>query len=475
MPQHPNILWLMTDEQRSDSLGYTGSPWAHTPHLDQLALSGTRFTSAYTPSPVCISARAGLLTGRYCSSIGILNNHHWLNLDDPQFLTWTFAAHGYQVASFGKHHYGHPRHAFDLEGGRILGNLVNYYEYKAPVDMAAADAVGYEGGEFPWLLAGKFPGTVNETPEMQNVNQALAWIKRRDPSRPYFLRLSLNAPHTPVVTPAPFDTLINSDAIQLPLDHPDAIEMVSDTHRDFLIQYGGAQRLSEAQIRRARQCYYGYVTCTDHILGKLLDQLREMGELNHTLIVYVADHGTHLGDHGFFQKQSYWEAAARVPLFFAGQGVQAEEIAAPVSSGSLLPTLLDMVGIEIPSQVQFPSLAETLRTGCPPQAAPVFGEIDYGAGNYRNGERYVMVRDGPWKLSLYRNPPGLARAGAREDRAREDRVLFNLETAPQEDHNLAHDPAHASVIETLVARIDAWDNARPIIEPGLVKRETGRR
>ncbi|MBN2006714.1 MAG: sulfatase-like hydrolase/transferase [Anaerolineae bacterium] len=473
MPQRPNILWLMTDEQRSDSLGYTGAPWARTPNLDRLALSGTRFTSAYTPSPVCISARASMLTGRYCSSIGILNNHHWLNLDDPQFLTWTFAAHGYQVASFGKHHYGHPRHAFDLEGGKILGNLVYYYEYKVPVDMAAAGVVRYEGGEFPWLLAGRFPGTLNETPEMRNVNQALAWIKRRDPSRPYFLRISLNAPHTPVVTPAPFDTLIPPGDIRLPMDHLDEIEIVSDTHRNLLIRYGGTHRLTDAQIHRARQCYYGYMACTDHIFGKLLNRLQEMDELDHTIIVYVADHGTHLGDHGFFQKQSYWEAAARVPFFFAGPEVQPAKIATPVSSGSLLPTLLDMAGIGIPPQVQFPSLAGTLRTGRPPQAAPVFGEIDYGAWNYRNGERYVMVREGPWKLSLYRNPRALA--GAQEDCGREDRVLFNLEVAPQESHNLANDPANAAVVENLIAQIDTWDATHPIVAPGMAKREVGRR
>ena len=115
MSDRPNILWLMADEQRVDSLGYTGTSWAHTPNLDRVALAGTRFTSAYTPSPVCISARACMLTGRAGSSIGMLGNHHWLNLDNPRFLTWAFAAEGYQVASFGKHHYGSTRRAFDFE------------------------------------------------------------------------------------------------------------------------------------------------------------------------------------------------------------------------------------------------------------------------------------------------------------------------------------------------------------------------
>ena len=96
----------MTDEQRADSMGYEGASWARTPNLDRVALAGTRFAAAYTPSPVCVPARACMLTGRAGSTIGVLNNHHWLNLADPRFLTWRFAAAGYQVASLGKQHYG---------------------------------------------------------------------------------------------------------------------------------------------------------------------------------------------------------------------------------------------------------------------------------------------------------------------------------------------------------------------------------
>ncbi len=201
MSDRPNILWLMTDEQRADSMSHTGTPWAHTPNLDRVALSGTRFSSAYTPSPVCCSARSCILTGRHGSSIGMLNNHHRFSLDDPQFLPWTFAENGYQVASFGKHHYNCARRAFDVQGGRCLGDRVYYFDYKVPVDADEVDAVRYDDGAFPWMFAGRFPGTVDDTPEMENVNQALEWMRARDPSRPYFLRLSFNAPHTPVVTP----------------------------------------------------------------------------------------------------------------------------------------------------------------------------------------------------------------------------------------------------------------------------------
>jgi arylsulfatase A-like enzyme len=458
LSKRPNILWLMTDEQRADSMGYSGTPWAHTPCLDRIASSGVRFTAAYTPSPVCVPARGCLLTGRAGSSIGVLNNHHVLDLDDPRFLTWQFAAAGYQVASFGKHHYQAHRRAFDLEGRRGLGERVGYFAYQVPVDADEAGVVRYEGGKFPWLFAGRYPGTVDATPEMGNVRQALDWMGRRDPSRPYLLRLSFNAPHTPVVTPAPFDTLIDPDAIDLPIDHPDTMAFASDTQRDFLCFYAGTQRLSEAQIRRARQCYYGHVAFVDHAFGRLLESLEAMGELENTVIAYVSDHGAHLGDHGFFQKQSFWDAAARVPFFVAGPGIEVQEITTPVNIGSLLPTLLDWAGLQVPQFVHYPILAATLADGEPVAAEPVFSEIDLGLWGYRSGERRVMVRDGRWKLSLYRDPRDPGRFAGRKDA-----VLFDLEVDPGERHNLAPDPAYKAVVGELAAEIDDWDWSRPIL------------
>lgn len=464
MADYPNILWLMTDEQRADSLSYTGTRWAHTPNLDRVALSGTRFNAAYTPSPVCVSARACMLTGRYGSSIGVMNNHHFLNLDGLQFLPWVFTANGYQVASFGKQDYHSKQQAFEKEVNHVLGDRVHYFEYKVPVEDQDADIVRYDGGQSPWLFAGRFPGTVDDTPEMQTVQKALDWMQRRDPERPFFLRLSFNAPHTPVVTPAPFDTLIEANRIDLPLDWSQDMVFASATHQEHLCEYAGTHRLTEKQIRRARQCYYGYVACVDHVFGKLLDALDETGELENTIIAFVTDHGTHLGDHGFFQKQSYWDASARVPFCFAGPGVQEQIVDTPVNTGSLLPTLLDLTGLDIPGQVQFPSLGRTLRHKMPVETAPVFSEIDYGIWNYRLGDRYVMVRDGRWKLCLYRDPRKRERYVGSEDR-----VLFDLEADPQENHNLAGDPTYAPVMEALVSKIDAWDCERAIVEPSLVQ------
>jgi len=468
--KRPNILWLMTDEQRADSMGYEGHPWAHTPNLDRVAQAGVRFTSTYTPSPVCVSARACMLTGRAGSSIGMLNNHHVLDPDAPGFLTWRFAAAGYQVASFGKHHYQCARQAFDVEGGSGLGERVHPFYYRVPVDKEDADVVKHKG-PFPWLFAGRFPGQVADTPEMRNVDLALDWVRRRDPGRPFFLRLSFLAPHTPVVTPAPFDTLVDPDCIDLPIDRPETGQFATTTHREHLVELAGTQRMTDEEIGRTRQCYYGYVACVDDIFGQLLDELRSTGELDNTIIAYVSDHGTHLGDHGFFQKQSFWEASVRVPMFFSGPGIQEREeaVTSPVNTGSLLPTLLDMVGLGVPEVVEFPSLASTLRGDVVDEPSPVFSEIDFGVWCYRDGDRYVMIRDGDWKLALYRDP------GSRGQRAgTEDRMLYNLADDPGEYCNLAADPAFVSVMAALVDSIDAWDHSRQLKTPTVDRTKQSR-
>jgi arylsulfatase A-like enzyme len=331
------------------------------------------------------------------------------------------------------------------------------------VDAEDAGIVRYDGGKSPWLFAGRYPGDVEDTPEMHVVTHALDWMRRRDPGRPYFLRVSFNAPHTPVVAPAPFDTLIDPKTIELPLDWASKTTAISATQREHLFSYAGTHRMTEAQVQRARQCYYGRTAFVDHVCGTLLDALADRGELEHTLIVYVADHGTHLGDHGFFQKQSFWDASTRVPFFFSGPGVRATTVSTPINTGSLLPTLMDMVGIAIPEHVHYPSLATTLKTGTPPATAPVFSEIDYGNWHYRFGERYVMLRDGRWKLRLYRDPHDPTRYAGREDR-----VLFDLENDPLEYRNLANDTAYAEVMTELLGKLEAWDRARPLVTPRVV-------
>ncbi len=450
----PNILWILTDEQRADSLGCYGAPWARTPFLERLAGQGLRFNAAYTPSPVCVSARASMLTGQTCRRLGVLNNHHALPRERARFLTHVLADAGYATASFGKHHYNCPGvWAFQTQGGTVLDDRVGYFQYRVPVDEQADDVVYYPTEFRHWILAGRFPGGIDDTAEAQNAAAALEWLRSRDPGRPFLLRLSLNAPHTPVVAPAPYDTLIDPDDIDLPVDSRDSMASPAPV-QEHLCEAAGSWRLTAGQIRRSRQAYYGRVAFLDEVLRRFCDAAGALGALDDTIIVFTSDHGCHLADHGFVQKQSFYEASVRVPFIIAGPGVGRGVIETPVSIGSILPSCLELAGAACPPETDFPSLAQALHGPVEPPALPVFSEIDFGIWHYRDGDRYAMVRDGDWKLALFREELDRSRFTADDGI-----MLHNLREDPGERTNLAGRPAFRDTVRRLLALIDRHDSA----------------
>ena len=455
MTTPPNIIWILTDEQRRDSLGCYGAPWARTPHLDALAANGTRFASAYTPSPVCVSARAAMLTGQCCSRLGVLNNHHALPPDKARFLTTEFVRAGYQTACFGKQHYNCKTPAFETQVFRVLDDRVSYSDYAEELDEEAHGVVRYPNERRPWLFAGPYPGRMEDTPEAHCFRDALDWLAGRDRSRPFLLRVSLNAPHTPVVAPEPFDTMIDPDDITLPIDDRDRPGLPAPI-RENLCEMAGAHRLTTDEIRRVRQCYYGRAALVDELIGRFLAEAQPRGVMENTITVFTSDHGAHLGDHGFFQKQSFYEASAGVPFIVAGPGItQGACIESPVSVGGLLPTLLELSGLAVPEPTDFPSLAGPLCRDAQLHAAPVVSEIDFGIWDYRDGDRYLMVRDGDWKLACFHDPTDPKRFPPDDGL-----MLHNLAEDPGERRNLAGRPDFTDVVDRLQTQINEWDAVR---------------
>ena len=424
----PNIVWLMTDEQRTDSLGCYGSAWARTPNLDRLAGRGVLFRYAVTPAPVCVPARTSVITGRYPHETGVWRNGRFdLDLDN---LMPVFRNAGYQSASFGKRHYVAPESAFDVEENLILSEAVGYYSYAPQHDPAEHDVVKYPSPHSAWLLAGRFPEPASATTEAEAVRRGVEWLDARDRDRPFFLRISFNGPHTPVVPPAPFDTLIDPARIRLPEGMDGPREGLPTWLGETLHDYARASRLTPEETARARQCYYGEVAFLDRHFGVLLDWLRDADLLDDTIIALVSDHGAHLGDYGFVQKQTFFEPVVNVPYLFAWPGRVAEGVTidTPVETRSLLPTLMDLAGLERRDD----SLGPCLRTGEAPPTRPVFSEFTLGSIHkfgFTHAGRLVMVREGPWKLTACLDP------------SPHDLTLHNLEEDPFERTNLADSPA----------------------------------
>lgn len=448
----PNVLWLMTDEQRPDSLGCYRSGWAHTPHLDAVAAQGTLFESAYVPSPVCVPSRSALITGRTASSCGVLHNRARLGPGSAA-LTWRFEDAGYQTATFGKKHFQipGPRPAFQTEGGMITDEFVEPENYGKGIDPAGFDVLQYvpppeRKEKRSWILGGRFPVDEDRSAEARNVALAVDWLDRRRPDRPFFLRLSLNAPHTPAVAPGRYLPLIDPARIRLPF--PAAEELAGQPRREAvaLRAFQGTQSLTREQLVKARHYYYARAAFADAMIGRLLDTMRRRGLLDNTIVAFVSDHGSHLGDHGMVQKQTFYEQVATVPFFFWSRGQRAARMRTPVSTLSLMPTLLDLAGLPHDG-VQAPSLARSIRTAAEPAATPVFSEIAFGYQGYRDAERQVMVRDGRWKLSLF------------PDGGDPDPALYDLAADPGEAHNLAAQAQHQPTLARLRGEITAWSTS----------------
>jgi arylsulfatase A-like enzyme len=430
----------MSDEHRTDSLGCYGSPWAATPNLDRLAREGVRFVHAITPAPVCVPARSAILTGRYPGALGVWHNAFPAEHSMPELLTERFHQAGYRSASFGKQHYAGTKKAFQTEVNLTLSDEVGYWKYADRYDPALYDVVQYPAAPYAWILGGRFPAAVEKTAEARMLREAVSWLDRLDRGTPFLLRLSFNAPHTPVVPPGAFAARIDPDAIRLPAAAEGRPAAEPRWIAEGLRRSSEGARLTPEQVRKARWYYYADVAFLDSKIGELLEALRSRGLLDNTIVAFVSDHGTHLADYSLVQKQTFYEPVVNVPyLFWYPQAVaRGVTLRTPVETRTLLPTLLDLAGLAAPAEPGIAaSLARSLRAGTEPGSRPVFSEFNLGSFGMPAGDRYVMVRDGRWKLSLAFTPgPG-------------DGTLYDLQTDPHERANLYAAAEHTAVRERL--------------------------
>ncbi len=447
-PSRPNVLWLMTDEQRTDAFGCYGGPRAATPHLDRMAREGALFRHALTPSPVCVPARVSLLTGLYPAHTGVWYNHEH-RLDLP-LLTDSFRQAGYATACMGKQGYHTARPAFDTEERLVLTEHVHYFRYADRYDPATYGMVRYPHDPEPWILGGRFPADAEATSEAAAVRAAQSWLEALPAGSPFLLCLSTNGPHTPVVPPEPWDMLFCGDDIppsgsgDLPAGCPRWVGI-------DVAESASASRLSPEQLVAVRRSYYGEVAFLDSLFGRLLDWMAGRGLLDNTIVAFTSDHGTHLGDYGLVQKQTFYEPVLTVPLILWHPPTIAPGRAyhTPVSTLSLLPTLLNLAGLPVPP-CDAPSLAAGVERGSEPAPRPIYSALTLGSYSKRQQDRLVMVRDGRWKASCCLDPqPG-------------DADLCDLVTDPAETRNRHGDPCCADAEQRLLALITDHAANQPV-------------
>jgi choline-sulfatase len=437
MVRPANFLVLMSDEHNPKMLGCAGHPLVTTPNIDALAARGARFTAAYCNSPVCVPARAVFATGRYNHQIGF-----WDNADayDGSATSWhhRLRAAGHRVVSIGKLHF---RSSADDNGFSEEIVPMHLIEGKGDLMGLVRENLPRRGGSYKMA---KFaaPGESSYTFYDRDIAaRAQIWLREEAPKyrdKPWTLFVSFVSPHFPLTAPPEhFYRYYLDDRLPWPKLYDKAMRPDHPYLREYAASFAYDEHFeTEDQVRRAVAGYLGLCSFVDEQVGKVLRALEESGLAGDTRILYTSDHGDNVGARGLWGKSNMYEEVAGVPLVMAGPDIATGSVVAtPVTHVDAYPTLLEAVGLA-PTQEErgFPgaSLFEIARTA--PMDRAAFSEY-HGMGSTTGA---FMLRQGRWKYVHY---------------AKYAPQLFDLESDPEELHDLAADPNHRAALEACRAAL----------------------
>lgn len=359
----PNILLIMTDQQRGDCLGVAKHPVLLTPTMNRIAGRGVRFTRAYSTCPTCIAARRSLLVGQYPATHGLVGYQDDLEWNAPPTLPQVLAQHGYHTCLVGRDMHQHPsrkRYGFDH-----MVTLSDYWEWLEQHEPAGSG--GYYGTgvmhndwtAHPWHM----PEAYHQT--NWTVNRALEFLQKRDPACPFFLVVSFIAPHPPLVPPAFY--LERYLRMDLPAPVIGDWAVPPENAGLELGQEANRVDLKGEALRSARAGYYGLINHVDDQINRLLNPVNGIDRMTqgNTVIIFTSDHGEMLGDHFLWRKTAPYEPSARIPLLIQGPGqfgIRANTVVdRPVSLEDIMPTVLGMAGIDAPQTVEGANLLPLMR------------------------------------------------------------------------------------------------------------------
>lgn len=436
-----NLLVIMSDEHQARAMGCAGHPFVKTPNLDALAARGIRFADAYTPSPICVPARAAFAAGQPVHVTRLWDNAMPYT-GEPRGWGHALQDGGIPVESIGKLHYRHDEDpaGFDAEhfAMQVAGGVGMVWASIRKED---------ERLNMPSRMLGDYigPGTSKYTEyDEAVVARTSDWFRDRKASadtRPWCLYIGLVAPHFPLVVPQEYlDLYPAEDLPEVKLHPKDGYE------RHPWVEKQNAMADSENAFRSANErltamaAYYGLCTWMDHNVGRILEALSAAGYGEDTTVIYTSDHGDNVGARGLWGKSNLYQESVAVPLIMAGPGIDPGVCDTSVS-------LLD-VSATIPAHFEQPFVSAgrplpEIAAAAPEPDRPILSE--YHAVGAVSGA--FMLKKGRWKLNHYVGFPP---------------ELYDLTTDPEELVNLAPNPDHADVLEQMTAAL------RDILDPDAV-------
>lgn len=443
MLRQPNILYIMTDQQRFDTIAALGNPHIYTPNFDRLVRRGLAFDNGYSPTPVCVPARYIIRTGRELPVTRSFSNAAAAPLPtQPQgmedrcgpYLARTLRAAGYRTFGVGKFHsqpwdedlgfdvHLHSEELYKNDDQRRRDAYAAWIRTQRP-EYDYIEGLQGERTEM-YYMPQMSPMPAEATVEAWAADRAIEQIRAAG-ERPYFGFVSFIGPHPPFAPPIPFNRLYDPDRMPNPhvgdltVDHMD-IELPRMNHSIW------AECVPPPHARMLTARYYGEITYIDHCLGRILDAVEASGEGDNTLIAFFTDHGDLLGDHGAWQKSSFYDSACRIPYLLSWPARLPTNQRRPE-----LVSLTDLFGIATSAATGTADVRDGIDVlgMVAGRAAPrehLFGM--YGKPGMRGFK--IMVRDARWKYIYLAN-------GGREQ-------LFDLQNDPHELKNVVNDDVNVA-------------------------------
>jgi len=348
-----NVLLIMTDQQRYDTIHAHGNKKIKTPVLDKLVSESTSFRKAYTPSPVCIPARFSTLTGKYCHNTGCSYNS--MMPDGHESIMETLGKSGYQTFGVGKMHF-----LFKDEGNMAMwgydkrytseevngANRDDFRDYLKENGFGhVKDVHGVRSEMYYTPQPSQLPAKHHHTTWV--ADKGIECIENRDSSRPFFMMCGFIKPHPPFELPVPWNKLYRSPDMDFPFV-PNSPESMQTYWNRIQNRYKYKSKGRDRELERMiKAYYYGCISFVDYNVGRILDKLRDENILEDTLVIYTSDHGEMLGDFNCYGKRGFLDPASRVPLIVRwpdrDQGQSREE---PVSLVDIVPTILDFADVK---------------------------------------------------------------------------------------------------------------------------------
>ncbi len=479
--QRPNLLFLVTDQQRADTLGCYNSalPPAgiETPNLDSIVATGTLFERAYVTQPVCTPSRSALLTGLYPHANGCTSNNIPLPAE-----TRTLAEHvapEYRRAYMGKWHLGdetRAQHGFDT-----WVSIDDHYDedrlsHRSDVDLSSYHHFLVANGHTPdqekhgtrvfaRRTAAKLPEPYSKAAFLGR--EAARFIRDCAAGEtPFVLYVSFQEPHGPNYSP--FDNLYDPARLPVgpefrrrPSEQAALLNRVLAEYYTHAAEIYDVDMTTEVGWRKHRAIYHGQVTLVDRAVGEILAALDEAGQRDNTVVVFTSDHGDMMGDHNIFRKGILYEESVRVPLLVRVPWLSQSphRVATPVSHIDLVPTLLDLLGSPTPTGLHGRSRASILAGDSAWHEDDVV--VEWNGDDGRKPTKSLRVDGalpdlpwdrirGPWRSLV--SPDGFKLNLAAHDQCE----LYDLNADPYEATNLFDDPRHQGRIGQMAARVRQW-------------------